>query len=68
MLASANMLAPKSPVMSCLGDSKPLYCKQISAVRFSVHEMQLLEIPHAESLCAVERSNSDLENFMSAAR
>jgi len=55
-------------VKSRLRGSKPLSYKQMSATRGAVHEMQLLEIPDAESLCAVKRSNSDLENFMSAAR
>jgi len=50
MLASANMLAPKRPVKSCLGGSNPLSCKQMSAVRTAVHEMQLFKVQDAESL------------------
>jgi hypothetical protein len=50
MLASANMLAPKPPVKSCVGDSNPLSGKQMSAARTTVHEMQLFKMQGAESL------------------
>jgi hypothetical protein len=50
MLASANMLAPKSPVESCLGDSNPLSCKEMSEDRTTVHEMQLFKMQDAESV------------------
>jgi hypothetical protein len=50
MLASANMLAPPPPVKSRLGGSNPLSSKQMSAVGFSVHEMQLLKMQGAEGL------------------
>jgi hypothetical protein len=54
MLARANMLAPKPSVRSYLGDSKPLYCKQISATRAAVHEMQLFKM-QAQSASVCER-------------
>jgi enoyl-CoA hydratase/carnithine racemase len=67
MLASAKMLAPKRPVKTCLGHSKPLFCKQMSPARTAVHEMQLFTMQDAEGLRLWAFQSPDLENFMSVA-
>jgi hypothetical protein len=55
MLASANMLAPKSQVKSCLEGSNPLSSRQMSERPTTVHEMQLFK-SKAQKACVCERS------------